>query len=179
VNFVYHVPAPPSVVAERLGARVDEEGPLYAVAPGLIRGARFVGRVSSERFEIGVRRTGGNSVAPRVFGRIEATDTGSTIHVFIGVSRNIRRGLLFLTLAPALTSVPVLLSVGYPVAIGLGVPLGLIVLGFVLYRTGARDVGMPRSEATELKEMLDATLLPTDGDRTRSAVSGGNVIEHR
>ena len=145
--------------ASRLRAAVDEPGVVYKVVPGLTRGQRFVGRVSPSGFDISVRRTGANSLAPHARGSFVPTGTGCLVEVQFGPSEGTRRGLAALLLFVGISAPLPLLSVGYPWLVAFGALLVCVAVSVFVYRGRTDDRGFPSSEAALLEDFIRTTLI--------------------
>ena len=145
--------------ASRLRAAVDEPGVVYEVMPALTKGKRFVGRVSPSGFDIRVRHTGANSLAPHARGSFVPTEKGCMVDVQFGPSELTRRGLAALLLFVGISAPLPLLSVGYPWPIALGVLLVCVASSVLTYRGRSDDRGFPSSEAALLEDFVRTTLI--------------------
>jgi len=163
-NFeeTYDLDAPPSVVQERLRAAIDGVPTGSSLVPGGFHGRRFVGHIRAGGFEIWVRGPSYNSLAPRAFGRIEPTSTGTRVVVRIHVPRITNVVLALLLAFAGVGCIPVLTSVGYPAPIAALIGFVLLGLSLLVLRIRGRDPGFPRSESNDLRQFLhDLLTLPT------------------
>lgn len=156
--------------AARLRAEVDEPGVLYQVAPAMTRGRRFVGRVGPTAFDIGVRRTGGNSLAPRARGSFIPTEKGCVVEVQFGPTEVTRRRLIGLILLAGISAPLPLLSVGYPWPVAAAALLVCVAAAVIISRVRTNDRGFPSSEAALLEDFIGATF-----SESRAQVRGSSV----
>jgi hypothetical protein len=153
----YRTSLAPEVAAARLREKVDAITTTYLIVPGVTKGKAFVGRVSDERFDIRVRQTGRNSLAPSAVGQIQRTGGGSEIVAQVGVGRAISHALgVFLVLIAVLCA-PAALVAGASAVATVGITACCAVAGVLVWMRGPEDLGFPRSEADALKNLLDAT----------------------
>ena len=145
--------------ASRLRGAVDEPGVVYKVVPGITRGHRFVGRVSPIGFDIFVRRTGANSLAPHARGSFVPTEKGCLVEVQFGPSEVTRRGLAALILFAGISAPLPLLSVGYGWPVAFSVLLVCVAAAVFVYRGRTDDRGFPSGEAALLEDFIRTTLI--------------------
>ena len=158
--------------ASRLRAAIDEPGVLYQIVPALTRGRRFVGWVSPTAFDIRVRRTGANSLAPHARGSFIPTEKGCLVEVHFGPSELTRRGLAALILLVGISAPLPLLSVGYPWPVAVGVLLICVAVSMFVFRARTDDRGFPSNEAVLLEDFVRATLSEPRGQVRGSSVDG-------
>lgn len=158
-SFEYHVRLLPAAVEERIRAGVDRPQLGEALIPAAFTGRRIVGRVGRGRFELWIRRLSYNSLAPRAFGEIAATDSGSTVRVRINPTRGARIGIPLILVAAALGGAPILLSIGYHALIIIPMTAAWLATALALWRAPLWG-GFPSSEVDELRHFLDRTLQP-------------------
>jgi len=124
----------------------------------MTRGRRFVGRVGPTGFDIRVRRTGANSLAPRAVGSFIPNERGCFVEVEFGPSAATRRGLVGLILLAGLSAPLPLLSVGYPWPVAVAVLFVCVAAAVIVSRVRTNDRGFPSSEAALLEDFIRATL---------------------
>lgn len=150
----YELVLAPAAAAARLRASVDAPRIGEALAPGLFRGRRIVGIVRGNDFELWVRRSSYNSLAPRAVGHFVPTARGSLLSVRIAAPRRTSIVFALIIAAAALGGAPILISVGYsPLAV-----LALVVLLVsvaLFFRPAPASAGLPPSETAELHAFLD------------------------
>ena len=156
MKLTYVVRKPPEEVAQELQAKVDAPGAIYRMLPGTTTGRAVVGQVTTEGFELGIRRRNYNSLAPRARGRVRRITTGSEIEVEVGASPTIRKALALLLVLIGFSAAPPLAAVGYPTYLVLAVVASLFAVGTYVARSTRFDSGFPSRESEQLRDFLDS-----------------------
>lgn len=141
-------------------AVIDTPSAAYQVMPGLTGGQQFVGWVREDGFEIHVRRTNYNSLAPRAHGRIEALGSGCRITARVEASNLTKNGLAGLIAPTGIAGGLVLVAAGFPLLVGVVVTVALLGTSVFVIRSRPGR-GFPYREEEHLKELLDGVFAAT------------------
>lgn len=160
MDLRYDLRLPAQTAADRLRAVIDMPSAAYQAIPGLTGGRQFVGWVREDGFEIHVRRTNYNSLAPRAHGRIEARGSGCQVTVRVEASSLTKNGLAGLIAATGIAGALVLVAAGFPLLVGVIVATALLGTSVALIRSRPGR-GFPYREEERLKELLDGVFAAT------------------